>query len=125
MLVAVGPLQSLAATAPPTTFAGSVGQVVASLLRGGNVDIASVAEYAGVSVRTLQRHLGDEGRSYSQIVDEVRFDLARRLLRRPDLKLIDVALESGYQDPANFTRAFRRWTGVSPTDYRRKAGGAR
>jgi AraC-like DNA-binding protein len=46
-------------------------------------------------------------------------------LRRPDLKLIDVALESGYQDPANFTRAFRRWAGVSPTDYRRKAGGAR
>lgn len=122
---AVGPLQSLAATAPPTTFAGSVGQVVASLLRGGNVDVACVAEYAGFSVRTLQRHLGDEGRSYSQIVDEVRFDLARRLLRRPDLKLIDVALESGYQDPANFTRAFRRWAGVSPTDYRRKAGGAR
>jgi AraC-like DNA-binding protein len=73
-----------------------------------------------MSVRVLQRRLSEFGLTYSQLVDEVRLELARRLFENSRLNLSDIAQELGYSDAAHFTRAFVRWTGVTPSAFRRR-----
>lgn len=80
--------------------------------------LAEIAELAGVSARSLQRMLSRVGTTYSGLLDAARFETARRLLRETDCKIIEVALASGYADPAHFTRAFRRIAGVTPGRFR-------
>ncbi|MGO4407842.1 helix-turn-helix domain-containing protein [Bosea sp. RAF48] len=87
----------------------------------GTTALADVAEIAGVSRRTLQRKLAHVGLSYSDILDTVRYENASRLLRDTDCRIIDVAFSSGYTDPAHFSRAFRRMTGVTPRQFREQA----
>ncbi|QRG07705.1 helix-turn-helix domain-containing protein [Xanthobacter dioxanivorans] len=84
----------------------------------GTTALADVAEIAGVSARTLQRRLAHVGLSYSDLLDTVRYENASRLLRDSDCKIIDVAFSSGYTDPAHFSRAFRRISGVTPRQFR-------
>lgn len=110
--------QILLSSAPATTFPGSVRQIIASLLRESYPDVQLVAEMIGMSVRSLQRQLNEADLTYSHLIEQVRFDRSVRLLSDPTIKLADVAAELGYTDAANFSRAFRRWTGVSPSDFR-------
>lgn len=110
--------ETLHSSAPATTFPGSVRQIAASLLKEDYPDIRLMAEMVGMSIRTLQRQLNKAGLTYSRLIEQVRFDRSVRLLSDPSIKLADVAVELGYTDPANFTRAFRRWSGVSPSDFR-------
>jgi len=79
--------------------------------------LADSGSPAGPSVRTLQRTLAKAGLTFSKLMEETRKDTALRLLEDPGIKLIDVSLELGYSDPAHFTRAFRRWTGVPPNSF--------
>jgi AraC-like DNA-binding protein len=72
-----------------------------------------------LSPRTLKRRLADEGAQFSSLLDEARRERALLLLRSLDLSVEAVADALGYSDVANFTRAFRRWTGTTPTGYRR------
>lgn len=109
----------LRATAPAADFAGSLRQTINALLLDGYPDINHTADAVGLSARTLQRRLADEGESYHHLVDTVRFDVGLRLLSDSETRLIDIAAELGYADQANFTRAFRRWTGMSPRAFRR------
>lgn len=76
------------------------------------------AEIMGTSVRSLQRRLRKSGYTYSQLVQEVRFQIARDLLAEPSVKIIDVAMMTGYDSPQHFSRAFRRLSGMTPTMYR-------
>uniref|UniRef100_B8HV52 Transcriptional regulator, AraC family n=1 Tax=Cyanothece sp. (strain PCC 7425 / ATCC 29141) TaxID=395961 RepID=B8HV52_CYAP4 len=108
----------LQATAPALDFPRSIQQVLRYLLRGGYPNIELAAEIAGMSVRSFQRCLGREGLTYTRMVEQVRFDAAIDYLQDPNIKIIEIALELGYQDPANFSRAFKRWTGISPNEYR-------
>lgn len=71
-----------------------------------------------MSFRSFQRQLAKEHLSYSLLIDQVRFETAVGLLQDLSLKLIEIALELGYNDAANFTRAFKRWTGISPSQFR-------
>ncbi len=114
------PLEPLRPSAPALDFLGSLKQVLAPLVPTGTPDVFAAAELAGTSVRTLQRRLLEEGVSFSRVIDEVRFAMATHWLEDPHLKMIEVAFELGYSDPAHFTRAFRRWTGVSPREFRRE-----
>lgn len=88
------------------------------LLKDGYPCIDRVAEMARISRRSLQRQLAQDNLSYSLLVDRVRFETAVDLLQDPALSLIDISLELGYTDAANFTRAFKRWTGISPRQFR-------
>jgi AraC-like DNA-binding protein len=108
------------ASAPPPDFLTSLEVVVESLLEGGRTDVQSAAAAAGSSVRSLQRRLTELGVSYSAVVERVRFRIASELLRDERVKIIDVAIATGYSDPAHFTRAFRRWTAQTPLAYRRQ-----
>jgi AraC-like DNA-binding protein len=94
--------------------------MVQPYLAEGRTDVAFVAEMAGISKRTLQRRLMMSGTSYSRILQEARFELARAGLAEPGLKVIDVAMIAGYESPQHFTRAFRRFTGVTPSEYRQR-----
>lgn len=81
-------------------------------------DLNAVAERLFMSSRTLKRRLQQHGVSFQQILDDVRRRDAIRLLENPALNLDQIAHRLGYADPANFTRAFRKWTGQPPSVYR-------
>lgn len=102
-------------------FVSLLRMMVQPYLKDGRIDVAFAAEMAGISTRTLQRRLELSGTSYSQIVQEARFDLARSHLNEPGMKVIDVAMMAGYDSPQHFSRAFRRFTGVTPTQYRNES----
>jgi AraC-like DNA-binding protein len=104
---------------PEHGFAGSVRQAVERLPGPGYPSISLTADAIGMSVRSLQRRLADAGMSYERLVRQERFLEAVRLLEETDAKVIDIALDLGYSDHAHFTRAFRRWTGLSPREFRR------
>jgi AraC-like DNA-binding protein len=106
-------------TKPAADVGGAVRQVIAAMLPAGYPRIHLVADGLRMSARTLQRRLHDDGLTFGRVVDQARFESARRLLRDPSRKVIDVALDLGYSDPAHFTRAFARWAGQTPRDFRR------
>lgn len=109
--------------APVWSFATLLRMMVQPYLNEGRPDVAFAAELAGVSTRTLQRRLRRCGSSYSQILQQARFELACTRLEDPDLKVIDVAMMAGYGSPQHFTRAFRRIGGITPSEYRRYSSG--
>jgi AraC-like DNA-binding protein len=84
-------------------------------------DIEAVAGISNLSVRTLQRQLQDEGQSFATITNDVRFEAASNLLHNSNMSVSEICAELSYSDPAHFTRAFRRWSGMSPTQYRAAA----
>jgi AraC-like DNA-binding protein len=84
----------------------------------GDVELSSLAKRLGMSERTLQRRLGDEDLSYRDLVDDVRKKLALELMRAAEHTLQDIAFRLGYSHLASFNRAFKRWTGRSPGEYR-------
>jgi AraC-like DNA-binding protein len=108
-------------TKPADDVGGAVQQMVTALLPVQYPDIRLVAEAVRMSPRTLQRRLRLEGLTYAGVVARTRFETARQLLGNPERKVIDVALDLGYSDPAHFTRAFTRWTGQAPREFRRQA----
>lgn len=88
-------------------------------LRESEPTQGSVAKLLGMSERTLQRRLQDEGTTFAQLLDDVRSSLARMYLADPKLAVFEVAFLLGYSEPSAFNRAFRRWTGASPSEFRR------
>ena len=83
------------------------------------LSIEAVADRLHMSDRTLKRQLAAEGTSFSTLVDEVRYRHATSLLSRTDYSLEQIADELGYSDVANFSRAFKRWSGRSPSNWRK------
>ena len=107
-------------SAPAADFVGSVRQVMWSLTSGtGHPSMRKTAVALGVSVRTLQRRLAEDGFSFEQLLQADRLRMATGYLEETDARVLDIALDLGYSDHAHFTRAFRRWTGLTPLEYRR------
>jgi AraC-like DNA-binding protein len=108
----------LTATASNDSFAMRVRTRIASSLPDA-VEVSSVARALHMSTRTLQRRLEDEGTHFTEVLDHARLDAARRLLADRTNSLIDVAFHLGFADLATFSRAFKRWTGQPPGQWRR------
>jgi AraC-like DNA-binding protein len=97
-------------------------QTIEQMLRavdGVQLSVKDVAARLGVSARTVDRRLADEGRAFAELRDAVRLERARALLADPTLSVAQVAQRLGYRDAANFSRAFRRQTGMPPSAFRR------
>lgn len=88
----------------------------------GYPSVEQAAARLFVSARTLKRRLHQHGLSYRTLVQEARFRESQRMLRNSGLSVSEIATRLGYHSPANFTRAFRKWAGVSPGAYRRAEG---
>lgn len=86
--------------------------------RGVFPNADEMAERLGLSERTLHRRLAQEGRHFQQIVDDVRRSLAEEFLRNTSLSVEEVAARVGFSEAANFRKAFRKWTGDTPGNYR-------
>ena len=102
----------------------SVGDAVGKLLSTGDTSLDTVARELGMSGRTLQRRLANDGLVFSDFVDRVRLESARLLLVQGNLSLAEVAYMVGFAEQSSFSRAFKRWAGLSPREYRYARRGA-
>jgi AraC-like DNA-binding protein len=75
---------------------------------------------AGISVRSLQRKLALADVLFSELIDEVRSELAVEMLQDPAASIRQIAKTLGYSTPSNFARAFERWTGETPGEFRQR-----
>ncbi|MDF1859452.1 MAG: AraC family transcriptional regulator ligand-binding domain-containing protein [Verrucomicrobiales bacterium] len=103
--------------APALNLEESVAQSIRSRFGNQAPTIGEIAELSHSSIRTLQRRLKESGQDFSEILDRVRFDEATALLSSGKPLMADISHHLGYSDPAHFTHAFRRWSGVSPQQY--------
>ncbi|MFF2089365.1 AraC family transcriptional regulator ligand-binding domain-containing protein [Paenibacillus sp. NPDC058174] len=87
-------------------------------LSGGHLDIRAVASELGMSDRTLQRRLTEEGTTFKQLLTQARHEQAREYLADPKLDIKEVAFLIGYEDQNSFYRAFRLWEGATPANWR-------
>ncbi|HEY5705762.1 MAG TPA: AraC family transcriptional regulator [Terrimicrobiaceae bacterium] len=101
-----------------STAAGQIRWVLRRRLGGRQPEISDVARELGMSSRTLQRRIANEGTNFRQILSEERRELAKYYLPQPTLELNEVAYLLGYEDPNSFIRAFRGWEGTTPGDWR-------
>ena len=101
-------------------FIDAFREMIERRLVAGRPPIGIVSREVAMSVRTLQRRLGERGWSYSELVDDVRRVVARRRVSHRQILLKAVATDLGFSEQASFTRAFRRWTGLTPREYRRR-----
>jgi AraC-like DNA-binding protein len=99
-------------------FLAQIGRVINGLLTTGDCSAASVAECMGLSLRTMQRKLASERTSFQQQMDKVRAELAVSYLQESQFTLTDITEFLGFAEPAVFTRGFRRWFGMTPSDWR-------
>jgi AraC-like DNA-binding protein len=103
----------------PTDVTGLVmAQVDALGAKNGDYHIDTLAESLAMSRRSLQRAIDREGCSYQQLLTRYRMDKATAWLAIPEKPVIEIALDLGYTDASNFSRAFRRHTGYSPREFR-------
>jgi len=103
-------------TTSPLHFA----DLVKSQVLTNSTGLESAANQTGLSSTTLKRKLGAMKTSYSEILDQVKLQIAKSRLENPALPIHVIAAELGYRYPANFTRAFRRLYGLSPQGYRNR-----
>lgn len=92
--------------------------IVIEALPTGVPNQAEIAGHVHQSLRTFQRRLKDEGYTFRQLVEEIRQDLAVSYLKEAGKSIGEVTYLLGYTEPTNFTRSFKRWTGLSPLEYR-------
>jgi AraC-like DNA-binding protein len=86
---------------------------------GGSRSLCEVAAQMSCSPRTLKRQLGAEGVSFSALRERELGTRAMAMLRSPHLSMTEIALRVGYSNASSFERAFQKWTGQSPAEFRR------
>lgn len=99
-------------------FSRKTSSLLFERLQGGAPCIKRVSEELGVSVRKLQMKLHDEGITFSQIVENVREELAKSYLAEKRYSIEDITHLLGFSEPSVFHRAFKKWTGLTPGQYR-------
>jgi AraC-like DNA-binding protein len=101
-----------------TNVVNQVRTEVVSLMATGATSIDLVAEKLNFSQRSLQRKLNDSGTRYKDLVEDIRQSMAEQYLNQNHLSLGEISYLLGFSNVANFSRAFKRWKGVTPGSYR-------
>lgn len=104
-----------------TTARKVVDKIIQSL-PDGPPNQQQIADAMHVSNRTLQRKLKDEGTSFMDLLQDTRLQLARKYLRQPNRSVVETSYLLGFSEPSTFSRAFKRWTGEAPAEFREQAG---
>jgi AraC-like DNA-binding protein len=105
-----------------SSLAAKVRRRLRQSLPGMVPDFDLLARQAGFTPATMRRRLQEEGESYQSIKDQLRRDLAISYLSHSSRSVVDIALELGFSERSAFHRAFRKWTGASPAQFRRTMG---
>jgi AraC-like DNA-binding protein len=95
-----------------------VERIIPELLPHGRAELSEVARQLGMSSRTLSRKLREEDVTYAGILDQLRSVLAKRYLSGRELSVTEIAWLLGYREVSSFTHAFKRWTGMTPREFR-------
>jgi AraC-like DNA-binding protein len=103
---------------PRDSLIDQVRNLIAEEFRGGEASLERIADRLGLTPRTLQRKLQELGTSYNDVLDQLRRQLAVRYLREPRMAICEVAYLLGFSEASSFHRAFKRWTGLTPKDFR-------
>lgn len=104
-------------------LASQLAHSILPYIQENRAGIEQIAKAFGMSTRTFQRRLSDLDLTYSELVDEARYQQAIKLVCDNDERITEIALGLGYTHPENFTRSFRRRTGLSPREYRKMISG--
>lgn len=105
------------------TMRGRVEKLLALELHTGGATMARLANTLGVSRQTISRRLKQEGTTLEKVLDELRRRLALHYLEGRKVSVNETAYLVGFSDPSAFSRAFKRWTGMAPGQYRTRSGG--
>jgi AraC-like DNA-binding protein len=97
-----------------------VARILRDVLREEEANVDQVAKRLGMTSRSLQRRLKDEGTTFQAVRDDTRHALARRYLD-DRLSIAEISFLLGFSEPSAFFRAFKRWTGTTPIEARRRA----
>lgn len=100
---------------------GEIHKIIAESLPSGIPSIIQVAEYLGMSARTLKRRLAEKGLTFRDLIQTIQQDVSIDLLRNSSQSMGEIAFQTGFSEQSAFNRAFRRWTGQSPADYRKNS----
>ncbi|MHC5109697.1 MAG: helix-turn-helix transcriptional regulator [Planctomycetota bacterium] len=110
--------QSVQSMALLDTAAGTIRKLIRSYASDGWLTLNDAADAAGTSQRTLQRNLSAEGTTFREVQQETRAEMAADMLANTTATMSEIGEHLGYSTQGNFTRAFRRWASVSPTEFR-------
>lgn len=111
--------QELLAKYPPQdVIINPVRSIIRRELNGGDPSLERIAHHLGMSPRTLQRRLREQGTSHQELLDQMRRDLAVRYLNERAMALCEIAYLLGFSERSAFHRAFKRWTGMTPSEFR-------
>lgn len=120
----LGHIEAVLAEIPQRdTVAGGVRKAIMRDLASAQLSVNHVAHALSMSRRTLARRLQEEGTSFSELVDDTRRRMAQHYLSNSDRSVAQIAALLGFSEVATFYRAFRRWTQMTPVDYRQRIGG--
>lgn len=103
-------------------FSDDIRRLLRTRLTSTRSSAEDIADLLAVHRRTLSRRLKDSGQGYRSMTNEIRFEIARQLLEDTDVSLGQIAAALGYSEASAFTRAFRRWSGQTPTSWRAATG---
>jgi AraC-like DNA-binding protein len=102
----------------PTRVSERIRRLLRRRLDGELPSLEAVGEALAMTPQTLRRRLHDEGHGFQALKDALRRDTAIEYLAQPDLTLLDIAQRLGFSEASTFHRAFKKWTGVAPGEYR-------
>jgi len=103
-----------------TSITERIRRLLRSHLRGEMPSLDEVSRVLGMTPQTLRRRMQEEGQGFQSLKDHLRRDAAIEYLARPDMTLLDIADQLGFSEASTFHRAFKKWTGVAPGEYRQR-----
>ena len=101
-----------------TDFVGTLTQLIGIYAANQKCKIEFISRLAGLSIRTLQRRLNEVGLTFNDLLNQVKYDLAKISLSSSTLTIARIAKNLGYSDAAHFIRAFKNWSGKTPGQFR-------